>query len=80
MLLATAEVLRHLIAVPFVLFGLAIARWPDGLAAFYPKVFGDLGFQGHSEAYGSRAGVWFVRAFGLLFAGVAAYWVVVGTG
>jgi hypothetical protein len=79
-LLATAGVVRHLIPVPFLLLGLAIARWPDGLATFYAKVFGDLGFQGYSEAYSSRAGVWFVRGVGVFFAVVAAFWMVVGTG
>jgi hypothetical protein len=79
-LLATAEVLRHLIAIPFVLFGLAVARWPDRVAAFYAKVFRDLGSPGYAEAYASRAGVWFVRAFAALFVVAAGYWVVVGTG
>lgn len=79
-LLATAEIVRHLIPVPALLLGLLIARWPHGLAGFYAKVFGDLGLQGYSEAYSSRTGVWFVRGVGVFFAVVAAFWIVVGTG
>jgi hypothetical protein len=79
-LFATAEVVRHLIPIPFVLLGLAIARWPGGLAAFYAKLFGDLGVQSYSRAYGSRGGVYFVRAAGVIFALIGAYWTVVGTG
>jgi hypothetical protein len=79
-LLATAKAVRHLIAVPFLLLGLAVARWPGGVAAFYAKVFGDLGFEWHRRAYSSRTGVWFVRAVGALFAVDAAYRTVVGTG
>jgi hypothetical protein len=80
MLLATAEVFRHLTPVPFLLLGLAVARWPDGVAAFYAKVFGDLGFERYRRAYDSRNGVWFVRLVGVVCMGVAAYWIVVGTG
>jgi hypothetical protein len=60
--------------------GLAIARWPDALAAFYAKILGDLGFQRYGDAYGSRGGVYFVRVVGILFTAVAIYWIVVGTG
>jgi hypothetical protein len=77
---ATDEVVRHLIPVPFVLLGLAIARWPEGLAAFYAKVFDDLGVQSYSRAYGSDTGAHFIRAVGVLFALIGAYWTVVGTG
>jgi hypothetical protein len=79
-LLATAEILRHLVAVPFVLLGIAIARWPEAVAGFYAKVFWDLGFGGFRNAYSSRAGIRFVRLAGLAFVGVGLYWAIVGTG
>jgi hypothetical protein len=30
--------------------------------------------------YSSRVGVWFVRGLGVLFAVIALYWMIVGTG
>jgi hypothetical protein len=78
--LATAELVRHLIAVPFVLIGLAFVRWAEPIADEYAHVFGDLGFKSFSREYSDPSAKWWIRAVGALCSAVAAYWVVAGTG
>ena len=78
--IATAELVRHLLPVPFVLFGLALARWAEPVARFYAKVFRGLGLNLFERAYESSVGIWYVRIAGLLFAAIALYWAIAGTG
>jgi hypothetical protein len=76
-LFATAEVLRHVIALPLIFLGLALARWPESVAAFYANAYRE-GRQ--KEFYSGRRGVAWVRIAGLMFVGFGIYWVIVGTG
>jgi hypothetical protein len=78
--LATAEVLRHLVAVPAVLMGLAFVRWADPIAEFYAAVFGSVGLSSFRRAYESDVGKWWVRIGGVAVVAIGVYWIVVGTG
>jgi hypothetical protein len=71
---------NHLIAVPFVLFGVALAVWAKRVAAFYASVFRALGARLFERAYEHPLGVAWVRLAGAIMAVVGVYWVVVGTG
>jgi hypothetical protein len=79
-IIATAEFVRHLIAVPFVLIGLAMVRWAEPIAREYAHVFHDLGFKGASSSYRDPDAKWWLRIVGVLWVAVSLYWVVVGTG
>ena len=78
--MATADVIRHLVALPFLLLGLVLVRWPAGVAELFGNAFGDLGAKDHRSAYVSRAGVVLVRIVGILLTLISAYWMIVGTG
>jgi hypothetical protein len=77
---ATAEIVRHLIAVPFLIIGLAFVRWAPAIAELYAKTFGLIGLKGLQRAYEAPSAKWLVSFFGVLFAGISLYWLIVGTG
>jgi len=78
--IATAELVRHLIGVPFVLIGLAVAWWAGPIAREYAHVFHDLGSTRASNSYSDPDAKWWLRVVGVLLVAIALYWVVVGTG
>lgn len=81
-MLATAEWLRHAMPVPFVLVGLAFVVWARPIAKGYHAAFGGPSRMERRlrAAYEEPGGPAFVRFIGVLFAAVAVYWAIVGTG
>ena len=88
--IATAEFIRHLIAVPYVLLGIAFILWARPVARFFGSAHRWLyrsegsggwvykGFGGWLSD--ERVGPWFIRVFGVVFLAISLYWAIVGTG
>ena len=81
-MIATAEAIRHLIAVPYVLLGVAFIRWARPVARLFASAHRWL----HQSdrfggwVYDEQVGPWFIRLVGAAFVGFSLYWAIVGTG
>jgi hypothetical protein len=78
-ILATAGAIRHLIGVPYLLFGVALVRWARPVSEFFASAHR---WVWHRDSWFNEepVGPWLMRVFGVLFAAGSAYWIVVGTG
>jgi hypothetical protein len=77
---ATAEIVRHLLPIPFVFIGLAFVRWAEPIAQFYTGAFGRMGLNSYKKRYERPAAKGWIRLAGVFFVAVSLYWIIVGTG
>jgi hypothetical protein len=77
--LATADAIRHLIGVPYLLCGLALVRWPRPVSELFAAAHRWM-WHRDSWFHEEPIGPWLIRVVGVLFAAGSVYWIVVGTG